>query len=62
MGEHTREVLRDVAGLSAPAIGEMLADGTAYQMSDPDVRLERPYLGWVGAVMRLSWPRRREAW
>jgi benzylsuccinate CoA-transferase BbsF subunit len=61
MGEHTSEVLRDVAGLPAAEIDHMLADGTAYQMSDPGVRLERPYLSWIGALMRLPWPRRREA-
>jgi benzylsuccinate CoA-transferase BbsF subunit len=60
MGEHTREVLPDVAGLSVTAIDQMLADGTAYQMSDPNVRLERPYLGWVGTLMLLPWPRRRD--
>lgn len=61
MGEHTREVLRDVAGLSDAVIDQLLADGTAHQMSQPDSRLERPYLGWIGSLMRLPWPRRREA-
>jgi crotonobetainyl-CoA:carnitine CoA-transferase CaiB-like acyl-CoA transferase len=58
LGEHTVEVLRDVAGLTEPAIDAMLGDGTAYQMADPAVRLERPYLSWIGRLMRLPWPRR----
>jgi benzylsuccinate CoA-transferase BbsF subunit len=61
MGEHTREVLRDVAGLPDEAIDQLLADGTAYQMSDREVRLERPYLGWIGRLLRLPWPRSGEA-
>ena len=61
MGEHTREVLGEVAGMSAPAIERLLADGTAYQMPDHGTRLERPYLSWIGALLRLPWPPRREA-
>jgi benzylsuccinate CoA-transferase BbsF subunit len=61
MGQHTREVLGEVAGLDTPAIDQLLADGTAYQMPDPGAPLERPYLGWIGALLRLPWPGRREA-
>ena len=61
MGEHTREVLRDVAGLTDAVIDRMLLDGTAYQISEPHIRLERPYLSWIGSLLRLPWPHRREA-
>jgi benzylsuccinate CoA-transferase BbsF subunit len=61
MGQHTREVLGGVAGLPAPVIDQLLADGTAYQMPGPGARLERPYLSWIGALLRLPWPSRREA-
>jgi benzylsuccinate CoA-transferase BbsF subunit len=61
LGEHTREVLRDVAGLPPQEIDQLLADGTAYQMPNPGTRLERPYLSWIGALLRLPWPGRRQA-
>ncbi len=59
LGEHTREVLRDVAGLPPEAIDQLLADGTAYQMPDPGTRLQRPYLSWIGTLLRLPWPGRQ---
>lgn len=61
MGEHTRGVMRDLAGLDDEAINALLADGTAYEMTQPGTRLARPYLGWIGHVLRLPWPARREA-
>jgi crotonobetainyl-CoA:carnitine CoA-transferase CaiB-like acyl-CoA transferase len=56
MGEHTREILRDLAGLDELAIEQLLADGTACEMAQPQARLARPYLHWVGRLMRLPWP------
>jgi benzylsuccinate CoA-transferase BbsF subunit len=61
MGQHTREVLSEVAGLPGPQIDELLADGTAYQMPSPAAQLERPYLSWIGALLRLPWQSPREA-
>jgi benzylsuccinate CoA-transferase BbsF subunit len=56
MGEHTREVLREAAGLDEPAIERLIEDGTAVEMARPDAHLRRQYLGWIGRLMRLPWP------
>ena len=55
-GEHTREVLADVAGLSGAEIEALLEAGDAQEMTHTDVKLERPFYGWIGAVTRLNWP------
>ena len=55
-GEHTRHVLREVAGLEDDEIESMIVSGEAHEMSQPDLRLERPFLGWIRNIMRLPWP------
>lgn len=55
-GEHTREVLGELAGMDDAAVDALIAAGAAHEMVDRDVRLERPYLGWVGTLLRLPWP------
>ncbi len=56
MGEHSREILREVAGLPEPAIEELISGGTSGEMLHPDTRLRRPYLDWIGRLLRLPWP------
>jgi hypothetical protein len=56
MGEHSREILREVAGLPEPAIEELISGGTSGEMLQPDTRLRRPYLDWIGRLLRLPWP------
>lgn len=57
MGEHTREVLRELAGLDEEAITALLADRAAYEMTaDGGGQLARPYLSWIGHILRLPWP------
>jgi benzylsuccinate CoA-transferase BbsF subunit len=55
-GEHTREVLREVAELGEDDIDELLETGAAHEMTYEDVRLERPYYGWIAHLLRLQWP------
>ena len=33
----------------------MISDGD-YQMADPGTQLRRPYLSWIGPLLRLSRP------
>jgi benzylsuccinate CoA-transferase BbsF subunit len=55
MGEHTRQILRD-AGLEEPAIEQLISGGVCAEMSEPGRRLRRPYLSWIGRLLRLPWP------
>ena len=55
-GEHTRDVLADVAGLTYDEIDTLLETGDAHEMIHRDVRLERPFYGWLGTMTRLQWP------
>jgi len=55
-GEHTYEVLHEVAGLNEGQIDAMVESGTAHVMQHPDLHLERPFLHWIPHVMRLPWP------
>lgn len=55
-GQHTREVLRDVAGMSEDDIDEALLSGVAHEMQQQDVRLERPYLHWIDWLLPGPWP------
>jgi hypothetical protein len=55
-GEHTREILRDVAGLHDDEVEALIASGVAHEMTEPDLCLERPFFSWIANLMRLSWP------
>ncbi len=55
-GEHTREVLADLAGLDDDAIQAAIDAGVAHQMGQPEAHLERPYLHWIPHLMPLPWP------
>ena len=54
--EHTREVLANVAGLDDAEIQAAIDSGVAHEMVRRDVHLERPYLHWIGNVVRGDWP------
>lgn len=55
LGEHTAQVLAEL-GYSDADVAAMAEEGTAYLMGPQDAPLERPYLHWIGNVMRLAWP------
>lgn len=55
-GEHTREVLSEIAGLDPEAVQMALDAGVAHEMVKRDVRLERPYLHWIPNLVRGDWP------
>lgn len=55
-GEHTREVLAEVAGMSDAEIEALLAAGEAHEMTHRDVKLTRPFYGWIRNLVRLPWP------
>lgn len=46
-GEHTVEVLTDVAGLSEEAVNGLLAKDAAFTMDQPELQLARPYEEWL---------------
>lgn len=56
LGEHSREILRDVGGLGDDEIDRLVLAGVVNEMARPDVHLERPFLHWIPTVMRLPWP------
>jgi len=56
LGEHSREILRDVGGLDDDEIDRLAAAGVVNEMQRADVHLERPFLHWIPTVMRLPWP------
>jgi benzylsuccinate CoA-transferase BbsF subunit len=56
MGEHSRQILSEVAGLEEPAIDRLISGGISEEMAQPDTQLRRPYLGWIGRLLRLGWP------
>jgi benzylsuccinate CoA-transferase BbsF subunit len=47
MGEHTVEVLTEVAGYSEEEVQELLDCSAAFTMSRPDLQVERPYEDWL---------------
>jgi crotonobetainyl-CoA:carnitine CoA-transferase CaiB-like acyl-CoA transferase len=55
-GEHTREILRELAGLDDGGVDKLVASGIAHEMPHPELRLERPFLNWIGRMIRLPWP------
>jgi crotonobetainyl-CoA:carnitine CoA-transferase CaiB-like acyl-CoA transferase len=55
-GQHTREVLGDVAGLDEREIDDLIEAGVAQETARPELHFERPFLHWIPRVMRLPWP------
>ena len=55
-GEHTREVLSELAGLDEAAIEAAIDSGVVHDMVKRDLRLERPYLHWIRNLVRGDWP------
>jgi benzylsuccinate CoA-transferase BbsF subunit len=51
MGEHTVEVLTEVAGYSDEEAQELLDCGAAFTMNRPDLRVERPYEDWLHVLL-----------
>ncbi|HXY91466.1 MAG TPA: CoA transferase, partial [Acidimicrobiia bacterium] len=52
-GEHSRAILRDLAGLDDATIDRLVDAGVVHVMVRDDVALERPYLHWLRKVQRL---------
>ena len=46
-GEHTVEVLTEVAGLKPDEVEAMVKSGMAFEMTQPDLRIDRPYEDWL---------------
>jgi len=47
MGEHTVDVLTDVAGLEPDDVQGLVEGGTAFAMNRPDLQVNRPYEDWL---------------
>jgi benzylsuccinate CoA-transferase BbsF subunit len=52
-GEHSRDILRELAGLDDATIDRLVAAGVVHEMEPADVVLERPYHHWLGHVQRM---------
>jgi crotonobetainyl-CoA:carnitine CoA-transferase CaiB-like acyl-CoA transferase len=52
-GEHSRDVLRELAGLDDAAVDALVDAGVVHVMEREDVVLERPYLHWLRKIQRL---------
>lgn len=52
MGEHTREALTEVAGMTAAEVDELVDEGAAYLPNAPELHLTRPYDRSLG-ILRL---------
>jgi crotonobetainyl-CoA:carnitine CoA-transferase CaiB-like acyl-CoA transferase len=52
-GEHSRDVLRELAGLDDAAVDALVDAGVVHVMERDDVVLERPYLHWLRKIQRL---------
>ncbi len=50
-GEHTGEVLTGTAGLTEEEVEALLADGAAFTMDRPDLRIDRPYENWLHVLL-----------
>ena len=46
-GQHTVEVLTEVAGLKTEKVEAMVKSGAAFEMTQPDLRIDRPYEDWL---------------
>jgi len=53
LGEHSREILRDLGALDDATIDDLVDRGVVHTMEQQDVVLERPYLYWLRKVQRL---------
>ena len=49
IGEHTSQVLREVAGLEQEEVDALVSAGAAFEQSEPDRRLRRPYDDYLEA-------------
>ena len=47
MGQHTREILSDVVGLSDEAIDDLISSGGAFEQIEPDMVATRPWNDWI---------------
>lgn len=46
-GEHTVEILTEVAGFERAEVDQLIADGVAFTMNQPELTLDRPYEDWL---------------
>ncbi len=53
LGEHSRDILRDLADLDDATIDRLVGEGVVHVMEHDEVVLERPYLHWLRNVQRL---------
>ncbi len=61
MGEHTRAVLSELAGLSDAEIDAMIERGAAFEARQPEVRLQRPFDQWYEILGLVGDPIDEEA-
>ena len=47
MGQHTREVLSEVVGLSEEAIDNLISVGGAFEQTEPELVTTRPWNDWI---------------
>ena len=47
MGEHTREVLKDVLGMSDDEISDLVTANGAFEQAEPETRVPRPWNDWI---------------
>lgn len=47
MGQHTREILSDVVGLSDETIDDLISAGGAFEQIEPDMVATRPWNDWI---------------
>lgn len=59
-GEHTVEVLTEVAGLDAAAVEELVATRAAFTMTEPELALSRPYEEWLHILFPNDAPDSRD--
>ena len=51
MGEHTREVLSEVVGLSDTEIDVLISENGAFEQLEPDVVVSRPWDDWIHLLL-----------
>jgi benzylsuccinate CoA-transferase BbsF subunit len=56
-GEHTREILSELAWLGDDEIDAAIRSGVAHEMVDTELRLQRPYFHWIHNLVRGEWPK-----
>jgi len=47
LGQHTREVLRDVVGMSDEEISQLVSDKAAFEQTEPETLVSRPWDDWI---------------